>query len=145
MTGNSITANNEAAGICAECGGDCCRTRPGICHPADFDNDAEKMKLAATSGRYAVDCYEGVEGSSYYIRPAVKGRENQAVHYAWEGECTFLAAGGCQLGFGRRPYGCRTLAPEPGHKCVEIFCGDECVRAWEDFQDAVTGWCADKL
>ena len=110
--------NREDKEVCAKCGGMCCRWCPGSCFPDDFKSEKEIIKALNTE-RYAIDWWDGdatgkdERDKTYYIRPAIKGREGRLWHPAWGGECTFLTNSGCTLEFDKRPKSCRMLIPNP--------------------------------
>lgn len=99
--------------ICESCGGKCCKNIPGCCYPEDFDFNIELVKKALSSGKYAVDWWEG-ESDEYFVRPATKGKEWITFDPSWGGECTFLMEEGCSLSAKDRPKECRNLEPVEG-------------------------------
>lgn len=147
------------ATICGPCGGECCRYYPGIASPEDFgapDVDVMRSRLneALTSGRWAVDWWEGdprpydergddgaddYRSSSEFIRPAMKGHEGQLSHAGWSGPCTFFTEGkGCALEHDARPRNCRGLIPMVGASCAEKDVSKvDYVRAWEPYLDLI--------
>jgi Fe-S-cluster containining protein len=127
--------NHQDAELCARCGGRCCRNLPGAATPDDFGNDMERVEAALCSGRWTIDWWEGgVEGNDggFFVRPAIKGHEGERLHPAWEGECTFLTASGCELPHDARPYDCRALEPRGD--------GEECVIHVRGKVDAALAW-----
>jgi len=112
---------NEA--VCAQCGGRCCKSMPGECHPDDFEKINKNMiKALLESGDYAVDWWEGDPRpgenripQGYYLRPSTTlGKKHHRVFDpSWGGECVFLSKSGCVLSPEDRPWGCRMLEPNP--------------------------------
>ena len=141
---------NENASICSPCGGRCCRIAPGLAIPSDFKKPLkESIAAAIKTGRWCLDYGEADERlpETYFVRPAVMGKEGQAVHPSWGGECTFLGDEGCSLAFFERPFTCRDLVPAPGefNRFSELNCFSESgngskvkgVSEWVPFQDVL--------
>jgi hypothetical protein len=113
-------------GACGTCGGRCCKWGPGVTHPLQFGNTPperiKNMTEALVSKRYAVDAWEMIgegERNVYYIRPALKGKE-QVFDFSYGGECTFLGDKGCELQHESKPAECLGLQPgEGGKNCTE--------------------------
>lgn len=137
--------------LCAKCGGKCCKTIPGVCHPQDFGLPSDlgefKLKESLTSGRYCIDWWEGdvrklpyghpdYRGQCYYIRPACKGKEGQLTDPTWNGGmCTFWELDkGCTLADLDRPTECRMLEPGDHDK------GDRCQGHTDGKREAATLW-----
>ena len=108
--------------LCAKCGGKCCKIAPGAAFPKDFGlpGDPTKLKLAFESGKWAIDWWEGDArkgknelGETYFVRPAIKGKEGNLRDPAWGGECTFLTEVGCSLPVDERPLNCKMTEPQP--------------------------------
>lgn len=79
----------------------------------------------------------------YYIRPKIKGYENNVFHPTWGGECSFLTPTGCKHKFTQRPAECQALIPneaEPG-RCgkhtgsTDKYSKRNTAIAWIDYQD----------
>lgn len=121
-----VVPNAEAAAVCRECGGGCCKSMPGIAAPEDFgapdlDVMRERISAALATGRWAIDWWEGdpTDGDLdcvEYIRPAVMMHEGRLRHPSWGGRCTFLGPSGCTLQHDDRPHNCRALVPNPEFK-----------------------------
>lgn len=124
----------ENAEICIACKGECCKQLPGANFPEDFnmENTTEKLINALTSGKYAIDSWEGdpgdnIDTTAYYVRPATKEMKvselvlGNIYDYSWGGECVFLTDMGCELEAKDRPLGCRALKPkkDKGDICIE--------------------------
>lgn len=112
--------SNERADVCGPCGGECCKSGPGIFHPNDFADLPRDLRLAIDSGRICLDWWEGffdgAPGPVYFVRPAVVGHEGRALHPAWDGACANLTPSGCVLPFAKRPWQCRALVPKSNGK-----------------------------
>ena len=116
--------------VCKTCGGRCCKQCPGASSPSDFGlpgpEGEQRVKAALATGRYCIDWWEGDarEGvyeafdhpehryRSFYIRPCVKGKEQQLTDTSWGGMCTFWVLDkGCELSSANRPHECQMLEP----------------------------------
>lgn len=112
--------------VCAECGGMCCKSLPGITSPEDWgapDKDQMQTRLteALGSGRYSIDWWDGDPrkgkhririSKGYFVRPATKRNSGGIYDPSWVGECVFLADDGCTLEHEQRPLECRYLEPK---------------------------------
>lgn len=140
--------NFENKELCAECGGKCCKSMPGICQPEDFGQPlTEKIAEALATKKYAIDWWNGDPrinededeemDRTYYIRPAIKGIQ-KIFHGSWGGECIFLTDTGCSLEHNKRPYTCRMLEPQKDKNCQYHGMGkrDETIR-WIPFQNNI--------
>lgn len=61
--------------MCAKCGGECCKTFPGLCLPSDFGRPADRrgrITKALKSGRYCLE--RSILSKKLSVRPATKGR-----------------------------------------------------------------------
>lgn len=119
----------DAADICIECKGACCKEAPGESRPEDFFLDGSihwpTVREALESGDWCADYWVGdpeseddtdIGHSSFYLRPNSKG-ENSLVarSLAMSYECKFLTDNGCVATI--KPFGCRTLKPVPDLGC----------------------------
>ncbi len=147
-------ACNERRDLCAECGGQCCRTRPGIEAPERFlaaPDPARLLALALATGDWVlaehvgVPWVDGVEPPLEerrlvirYPRPATV-LEKAAGRGAQDdlAPCTFLGEGGCRLAFADRPRMCRALVPTPGFECEGDWGRREAALAWRSHQPLV--------
>jgi hypothetical protein len=146
----------ERPEICAKCGGECCKTLPGITSPEDWgapNRNEMKRRLSAAfrSKNYAIDCWEGDPrpGKSepgingLFVRPATTHAVGKLYDYSWGGECVFLTECGCSLQSERRPFGCRTLEPVSPRERMKHGCkehgGDkrEMGIAWLPYHDVL--------
>ena len=116
--------NNENLSICAACGGGCCRHYGGILHPDDVKGGVtvENIKVMMDTGMYGIDWYEGsIDGydwdNVYFMHMAHVNEPK--ICPTWGGTCVNLTPTGCKLSFEERAYGCRSLVPNPNHKCGE--------------------------
>lgn len=154
MTEKSAVPNNESVTICSACGGDCCRTRPGIESPARFlgaaDPAGELARLLA-SGLWVLDTHYGVpydpekgekgdpDRITLYPRPAT--RQEQAAGslqvVPGAGECVLLGDGGCTLPFAERPRACQALEPAADFACTSSWTRFDAAREWQHNQDIV--------
>lgn len=111
--------------LCSECGGECCKSLPGILFPEDVGEVTHSnIKRLLDTGRYTIDWWEGdpryvrerrrpLMDRCMFVRPAVKGKEGETFDPAWSGnDCTFLTSSGCQLEPEKRPTGCKLLEPK---------------------------------
>jgi Fe-S-cluster containining protein len=137
----------ENMGVCAKCGGMCCKEMPGVTSPEQWGIplDEERVRKALRSGKWAVDWWEGdprglgYEDSGavsigYFIRPAVVGGGRGIFDPTWGGRCVFLRENGCELPENDRPLGCKLLEPNasnPGKcKMHGEFSKKEAAIAW---------------
>ena len=133
------TQNGE---LCAACGGKCCIGIPGIAVPSDFKKPLkDSIRGALATGKWCLDYWEQDVRmpQTYFVRPAVKGREGQFVDPSWGGACTFLGEHGCELDFQQRPFACRDLVPAPSASNCFSASGKGgkilVVRRWSRHQD----------
>ena len=101
---------NEDLAICAECGGECCKHIPGLCHPKDFKDFDADLETALRSGDYQIDWWEG-DPDIYYVRPTVVDAIGKLFHGSWGAACTLLTDNGCRLVWSDRPFACRAIVP----------------------------------
>ena len=126
---------HDAPGLCAMCGGKCCKQMSGSMTPGDVmklfpaQGLVKSLKLAFESGDYVIDWWEGdPRGLSYddpgylsraeYVRPRVDTDRSRLHNPGWSGRCVFLAAVGCRLEPDDRPAQCRLLEPQPDDGCI---------------------------
>jgi len=134
-------APNEHPDICTECGGECCKQDPGLCHPADFKD----LEAALRSGDYQIDWWDG-DPRIYYMRSTVRNAIGSLFHGAWGGKCALLTDGGCRLAWSDRPFACRALVPSANRlmrpcRTAEGLDGlglkERLVDAWRPMQKAL--------
>jgi hypothetical protein len=113
--------------VCTTCGGDCCKSLPGACFPADFGlpGDFTKLDAAINSGRYCIDWWEGDprDGKNelvqaYYVRPATRYKVGVKYDGSYGGKCNFLTEQGCELVTSKRPTNCQHVEPVKDGPCV---------------------------
>lgn len=101
---------------------------------------------ALASGRWAFDCWDGDLDDHLddpqrlrrilYLRPAIKGDEDQVFDMTFGGPCTFHGPKGCELEPQARPLQCLSLVPkaslEGPHRraCEQTVSKEEIVRRW---------------
>ncbi|ABB32814.1 hypothetical protein Gmet_2595 [Geobacter metallireducens GS-15] len=151
----SIT-NNEDFSLCRACGGECCRTRPGIEAPARFlaaANPAEELARLLASGLWVLDRHYGVpydpgKGETgdpdriiLYPRPATRREraEGTLLVVPGAGECVLLGDEGCTLPFAERPRACQALEPASDFACTAAWTRFDAAREWRHHQDTVEG------
>jgi Fe-S-cluster containining protein len=148
-------AGNERRALCAECGGQCCRTRPGIEGPERFlaaPDPAAALAAALASGDWVLAAHVGrpwIDGVAppeaerrrtiHYPRPATVHEQAEGQGRALEapGACVFLAAGGCRLAFEARPRMCQSLEPDALGDCEAPWGRREAALAWWPHQPLV--------
>jgi len=153
---SSSPENNERPALCAACGGECCRHRPGIEAPDRFlaaADPAAALSAALTSGDWVLVRHVGVpwvdgkpppDEDRYrviqYPRPATVAEREQgeAFRGGEESPCVFLAPGGCTFRFEERPRMCQSLEPSAGGECEAGWDQRSAALAWLPFQDLVT-------
>lgn len=155
MTAESSVKNNEDYSLCSACGGECCRTRPGIEAPGRFlrsTNPAEELARLLASGQWVLDRHYGIPYSPekgetgdpdriiLYPRPATR-QEREAGEIQvlpGAGECVLLGKDGCTLPFEERPRACQALAPAEGFACTSSWTRFDAAREWLSHQDMVS-------
>lgn len=146
-------SGNERLDLCAECGGQCCRTRPGIEGPERFlaaPDAGAALGAALTSGDWVLAEHVGVPWVAgvpppeperrrliRYPRPATLAERGQGGAPRDDlAPCSFLGERGCRLAFEARPRMCRALVPTPGFECEGDWGRREAALAWLPHQ----GW-----
>lgn len=154
MTARHSRKNNEDRTICGACGGECCRTRPGIESPERFlaaANPAEELAHLLASGLWVLDTHYGVpydpeKGEKgdpdriiLYPRPATRQEraEGSLQVVPGAGECVLLGDRGCTLPFEERPRACRALEPASDFACTSSWTRFDAAREWQHHQDMV--------
>ncbi len=144
---------NERRDLCAECGGQCCRSRPGMEAPERFLSAADPILALASalaSGEWVlaehvgVPWVDGVEPPEEerrrvirYPRPATVHERGRGAPRDELGPCVFLSEGGCRLSFEERPRACRALVPTSGFECEGDWGRREAALAWLPHQEWV--------
>jgi len=147
-----VLTNNEHRSICARCGGQCCRTRPGIEAPDRFlaqtDPAAALTELLARrewvlETHYGVPYTPGVTAPDpgriiHYPRPATVGEQSRSdADLSAADDCIYLTPTGCSLAFEARPRMCRELIPDSCFECETPWGRREAALAWLPHQDIV--------
>lgn len=126
--------------ICKKCGGKCCKSYPGIALPKDFGNSKEeilqKLTQALKSGKWTID-WNDRKKEEYFVRPAVKGKENFIFDHSISGECVFLTKSGCKLKYNERPSGCLLLEPKSNEKCIQHLSKRQAIEDWSKYKDII--------
>jgi Fe-S-cluster containining protein len=149
--------NNEAAGVCAACGGQCCRGFPGIDGPERFLASADPVRALAdalASGDWVllrhigVPWVNGVEPCEddkrrvlHYPRPATvdeRARGEGAADGLSSSPCVFLGDAGCTLAFEARPRMCQSLEPSSDGECPCPWDRRAAALAWLPWQELVS-------
>jgi Fe-S-cluster containining protein len=140
----NVMINNECLSLCSLCGGECCKTKPGIEWASRFIDTAdpyESLMQCLSSGLWVLERHYGIPGRqdpvsretiTYYPRPATRNENKAGVIFSAgePGDCIFLNENGCDLAFELRPHMCQTLEPDV------IF---ECSSSWTRL-DAALDW-----
>ena len=143
-----LPRNNEDLTTCATCGGACCRTQPGVDHPARFLAAADPAAMLAellADHNWVLSLHPwrdeqtGVWAALYYPRPSLTGEQaaQSTLALADSGECVFLAPDGCRLSFTERPYLCQVLEPRPDDTCSAPWSKRDAAIAWRPHQELV--------
>jgi Fe-S-cluster containining protein len=142
---------NENKQICIICAGKCCKQCPGAAFPEDFklskpSDNHNFLVNSLKSGKWCIDWWEGDPRKghdefiiSYFIRPVMKGHENELTHAGWGGECIFLSDKGCTLPAGKRPKNCKMLEPRSDNLCIlhnNMGKQKSCI-AWIPFREVI--------
>lgn len=145
---------NEDRQLCARCGGQCCRTKPGIEEPERFLNGndlTDGLEQALTSSNWVMEEHLGIpygpgetapdpDRLIRYPRPATLAEQQQPgiSPLPGSGVCVFLTDSGCRLPFAERPRLCRELVPDVCFECESPWGRREAALAWLPWQDQVT-------
>ena len=150
-----VPENNERAAICAACGGECCRHRPGLEAPDRFlaaPDPAGALAAALASGDWVLARHVGVpwadgvpppDSDRYrvieYPRPATVAERERGETFRGgeEAPCVFLGASGCALPFEERPRMCQSLEPSAAGDCESPWDQRSAALAWLPWQDIV--------
>jgi len=143
-----LTSNNEDRSICSRCGGECCKTQPGIDHPAPYlaaDDPAIALAARLGSGTWVLslhpwrDTATDIWEALYYPRPAtvVEQAAGSLLAQSDDAHCTFLTPAGCQLPFAERPYLCQVLEPNITFSCSAPWSKRDAALAWRPQQELV--------
>jgi hypothetical protein len=145
---------NEDPSICARCGGDCCKTLPGIEWPERFLDSPDPVVTLMNlllSGDWVLATHYGIPYKPenpppdeirfkkiYYPRPATVEESGKGpLAQDAVGSCCLLGTDGCRLEFQERPRLCRELVPEKsGHCSARVNKGDAAL-AWLPHQHIV--------
>ncbi len=148
---------------CAECGGQCCQTRPGLEAPERFlaaADPAAALAAVLASGEWVLAEHVGVPWVDgvpppeaerrrriLYPRPATVAERTAGQGRAGEapGPCVFLAPAGCRLAFEDRPRMCQSLEPDALGDCEAPWGRREAALAWCPHQDLVAAALARRV
>lgn len=141
-------ANNENLSLCAQCGGACCRTQPGIDHPERFLAAADPTGLLASllaDHNWVLSLHPWRDEESgdwlalYYPRPAKNSElaTNSQLALDDTSPCVFLTPTGCRLTFAERPYLCQTLEPMAEDACHSPWGKRDAAIAWRPHQELI--------
>jgi len=148
---------NERPGLCGPCGGECCRTRPGLESPERFlaaPRPAEALVGAIASGDWVVVRQFGVPWADGVpppeelrwkeircLRPATVAERaaGRALDGGEPSPCVFLGEGGCRLSFEARPRMCQALVPSAGGACEASWDRGDAARDWLPWQGLFGG------
>lgn len=155
------------AAVCTACGGNCCKSGPGITRPEDWGGPdrasmLQRLKAAFATENYSIDWYEGDPRKQppkgerlsrcMYVRPATAKARGRLFDPSWGGTCTLLTPTGCKLEHDARPYECRALKPLPPEERKKgKGCGgpdiDKRVMSelWIPYQDVITAAAGDEF
>ncbi len=112
---------------------------PGSMSPYDLPQPWQpQVEQLLRSGKWCLDWWDGdtdpMGGMEqvYYLRPTIKGREQQVFHAGWGGECTMLGPQGCTLPREEMPTGCRNLVPraKAGMPCTGTYDKEQVAQDW---------------
>ena len=155
MTSHNNGDNNECRTICAVCGGDCCRTMPGIDSPERYlaaPDPTGALFQTLASGLWVLDRHYGLPPGDngepqimaselllFYPRPATLAERDTVgiMAQGGVGECVFLDTDGCRLSFSDRPRMCQALEPDTTFECTSSWTRLAAARAWLPLQELV--------
>ena len=142
-------ATNEHQTLCALCGGQCCRTRPGIESPERFlalpDPVAALAELFMQRSwtfetHYGVPYTPGITAPEpdriiRYPRPTtIAEQSSDSIPPGTSDDCVYLTRTGCMLSFADRPRMCRELEPDSYFECESPWGRREAALAWLPYQ-----------
>lgn len=131
--------------ICSKCGGQCCKSMPGIFSPDDFEEVSINTLLPLLkTGKYTFESQFFKNKCVYFLRPSVRNfegciRSGRSSFYT-SGSCTFLTDLGCELSAEKRPYECKNLEPNNNKDQKCKFHGinnDKTILKWNKYQDLI--------
>jgi Fe-S-cluster containining protein len=146
---------NERPSLCAECGGQCCRSRPGVEAVERFLAAADPVAAlgaALASGDWVLADHVGLPWTDgvpppeperrrliRYPRPATAAERGsgRASSDPAASPCVFLGEAGCRLAFADRPRMCRSLEPAVGFECEAAWDRLAAARDWAPWQAMV--------
>jgi hypothetical protein len=150
-----VGPTNEHPTRCAECGGQCCRSRPGLEAPERFLAAGDPVATLAgllAAGDWVLAEHVGlpwVDGVPppeaerrrviRYPRPATlaeRGAGRASTDPA-PSPCVYLGEAGCRLPFAERPRMCRSLEPAVGFECEAAWDRLAAASAWAPWQGLV--------
>jgi len=144
--------NNEHRTLCARCGGQCCRTRPGIEAPERFlaqPDPAAALAALLIQNEWGLETHYGVPYTPgvtapdpdriiKYPRPLTIGeQDSENTDPSRSDDCIYLTPTGCSLTFEARPRMCRELVPDSCFECESPWGRREAALAWLLHQDMV--------
>lgn len=144
--------NNEHQTLCARCGGQCCRTRPGIEAPERFlalPDPAAALATLLSQTEWVLETHYGVPYTPgvtapdpdriiQYPRPATMSEQGKdSVDITAADDCIYLTPTGCSLAFEARPRMCRELIPDSCFECETPWGRREAALAWLHHQDII--------
>ncbi len=146
---------NENSPLCAACGGECCKTQPGIEAPEPFlaqADPAQALAAALDSSDWVLAHHVGVPWKGgepppdeirwqviLYPRPATLAERASGSSKASgaASPCVFLGTGGCLRPFGERPRMCQSLEPWANGNCRAEWGRGEAALAWRPHQGLI--------
>ncbi len=140
--------------VCSDCGGQCCKSAPGITAPEDWGAPdratmATRLRAAFASLDYAIDWWvgdprpRGKLDRVLFVRPATTLARGELYDPSWGAPCSLLGPTGCKLDHDARPYECRALKPvqaadrSNGHGCKGYTSKRAMSLLWIPYQSVI--------
>ncbi len=145
--------------LCRECGGQCCKTSPGFCHPREWTKEGsdelamDRIVTALGAGDFSLTIIPGDPRPnlsipvpevdqvqwSVVLRPGYQGASGKIFDVGVNRPCVHLGPDGCRFTPEKRPLGCLALKPNPlapGKGCKEsTYAGLDAQLAWLPYRD----------
>lgn len=145
-----IPIKNEQPGICADCGGECCKWTPGVFHPDQLlkgvSDKYAHLKSLLDTGLYVLRRFEGVNKNEHgsqaleVISPSSHLTRGHRFDYDVFGTCSFWTTEGCTLDENARPQQCQRLIPRFPDECTYPEAYDfksETIEPWRPYQGLI--------
>lgn len=133
----------ESDKLCAECGGNCCKSMGCSLSPEDMLRELkteptfEAVEQWLKEGEYAVDSASFMGKRLYYVRMRHKCFTFIGVDAM--GECIDLTERGCGRSYENRPKGGRFLEGKENRQCEQHYTQEMMYDEWLPYQEILAG------